>query len=238
MALHGQDGADPFEADGKQHVLNLLDWAIALEGPRVRNNLARARHRNPKATPEQVIRSLERMYISTLAGTGLVTGAAAAAPRVGTGLAMMLSGGQLLARFERSAVFTLSLAEVHGVPIKEVERRQTIVMGILLGEGGAATIARVAGRTGKHWARQVVGNTSVETLQKINRILGDDFVTKYGNTNGIFALNDLVPAVFGAVIGGGISFATATGAVVASRHAFGAPPTSWPRQRAPHSRCP
>ncbi|MBF9130022.1 hypothetical protein I0C86_13795 [Plantactinospora sp. S1510] len=229
MAPRGHDEPDLVEADGRQSVLGLLNWAIAVKRSQVHNNIARARHRNPEATPEQVTRSLERMYVTTLAGTGAVTGAATAAPGVGTGLALTLWGGQTLATFVRSAVFMLSLADVHGVPILEVERRQTLMMGILLGEAGTATIARVSERTGKHWAREVVGNTPLETLRKINRILGNDFITKYGNTNGIIVLNDLVPAVFGAVIGSGLSFVAASGAVAASRLAFGAPPTSWPR---------
>ncbi|MFF8564169.1 hypothetical protein ACF06N_04290 [Streptomyces albidoflavus] len=46
-------------------------------------NIVRARRRNPEATPAQVIRGLERMYVTSLTGTGAAVGGTAAAPGVG-----------------------------------------------------------------------------------------------------------------------------------------------------------
>ncbi|MCF2436017.1 hypothetical protein LV779_22925 [Streptomyces thinghirensis] len=62
----------------------------------MRKNIARARQRNPDATPAEVIRSLERMYVSALTGSGAAVGGAAAAPGVGTGVALALSAGETL----------------------------------------------------------------------------------------------------------------------------------------------
>lgn len=59
--------------------------------------------------------------------------------------------GETLSSLELSVVFALSPAEVHGVPVDEVERRRTIVMGIMLGGPDSATITKVAERTGQHW---------------------------------------------------------------------------------------
>ena len=81
-----------------QAVLDLLDKAIGLQTPLVRKNIARARQRNPEATPAEVIRTLERMYVSALAGTGAAVGGAAAAPGVGTGIALALSAARLCSR--------------------------------------------------------------------------------------------------------------------------------------------
>ncbi|MEV0569006.1 hypothetical protein [Dactylosporangium sp. NPDC050588] len=64
----------------------MLDRAIGVHGSLVARNVARARQRNPDATPAQVIRNLERMYVSALAGTGAAVGGAATAPGVGTGI--------------------------------------------------------------------------------------------------------------------------------------------------------
>ena len=101
-------------------------------------------------------------------------------------------------------------------------------MGIMLGGTGSATIARVAERTGQHWGRQVVAKVPVETLRQINRILGRNFVTKYGTKQGIIVLGRVAPFGIGAVIGGGANAAIATLTVRAGRRAFGPPPTSWP----------
>ncbi|MFI8892588.1 hypothetical protein [Streptomyces paradoxus] len=227
MATGAHNGPVP-EADVRgQRVLVLLDKAIDSQSQLVRKNIARARQRNPEATPAQVIRNLERMYVSALTGTGAAVGGTAAAPGVGTGVALALSAGEALSSLELSALFALSLAEVHGVPIDEIERRRTIVMGIMLGGSGSATITKVAERTGQHWGRQVVTKVPVETLRQINKILGKNFVTKYGTKQGIIVLGRVAPFGIGAVIGGGANAAMATLAVRAGRRAFGTPPTSW-----------
>ncbi|MGW3432764.1 hypothetical protein ACWDHW_33145 [Streptomyces melanosporofaciens] len=228
MATDVLDGSVPAAAERGQRVLDLLDKAIAGQSPLVRKNIARARDRNPEATPAQVIRNLERMHVRALTGTGAAVGGVAAAPGVGTGVALALSAGGTLSSLELSALFALSIAEVHGVSIDEIERRRTIVMGIMLGGSGSATIGKVAERTGQHWGRQAVAKVPAETLRQINRILGKNFVTKYGTKQGIIVLGRVAPFGIGAVIGGGANAALATLAVRAGRRAFGPPPTSWP----------
>ncbi|MEU7948847.1 hypothetical protein AB0C50_29550 [Micromonospora taraxaci] len=216
-----------------QRVLELLDKAIALQSPLVQKNIARARQRNPEATPAEVIRNLERMYVSALTGAGAAVGGTAAAPGVGTGVALALSAGEALSSLQLSALFALSIAEVHGVRIDEVERRRTIVMGIMLGGSGSATITKVAERTGQHWGRQVVAKVPVTTLRQINKVLGRNFVVKFGTKQGVIVLGRVAPFGIGAVIGGGANAALAALAVRASRRAFGPPPTSWPRPAPP-----
>jgi hypothetical protein len=228
MATGAHDGPVPEAAVRGQRVLDLLDKAIDIQSALVRKNIARARQRNPEATPAQVIRNLERMYVSALTGTGAAVGGTAAAPGVGTGVALALSASEMFSSLELSALFALSLAEVHGVPIDEIERRRTIVMGIMLGGSGSATIAEAAGRTGQHWGRQIVGKVPVETLRQINKILGKNFVTKYGTKQGIIVLGRVAPFGVGAVIGGGANAAIGSLTVRAGRRAFGPPPTSWP----------
>ncbi|MEV0005395.1 hypothetical protein AB0H28_24340 [Micromonospora sp. NPDC050980] len=228
MTSDALDGPVSEVAVPGQRVLDLLDKAIAVQSPLVRKNIARARQRNPEATPEEVIRNLERMYVSALTGTGAAVGGAAAAPGVGTGIALALSAGEALSSLELSALFALSIAEVHGVGIDEIERRRTIVMGIMLGGSGSATITKVTERTGQHWGRQVVAKVPMETLRQINKVLGRHFVTKYGTKQGIIVLGRVAPFGIGALIGGGANAAMATLAVKASRRAFGPPPPSWP----------
>ncbi|MEV3872482.1 hypothetical protein [Streptomyces sp. NPDC049906] len=221
------DASEP-AADGRgQRTLALLDKAIEAQSPLVRKNIARARQRNPEATPEQVIRNLERMYVSALAGTGAAVGGTAAAPGVGTGVALALSAGEAFSSLELSALFALSIAEVHGIPLHEVERRRTIVMGVMLGGTGSTTITKVAERTGQHWGRQVVAKVPAETLRQINKVLGRNFITKYGTKQGIIVLGRVAPFGIGAVIGGGANAAVATFTVKAARRAFGPPPASW-----------
>ncbi|WP_305786279.1 hypothetical protein [Symbioplanes lichenis] len=230
MTVDVPDGTGPEAAVRGQRVLDLLDKAIDVQSPLVRKNIARARQRKPEASPAEVIRTLERMYVSALTGTGAAVGGSAAAPGVGTGVALALSAGEFLSSLELSALFALSVAEIHGVPIDELERRRTIVMGIMLGGSGSATIGKVAERTGQHWGRQIVAKVPGETLRQINKVLGRHFITKFGTKQGIIVLGRVAPFGIGAVIGGGANAALAALAVRAARHAFGAPPDSWPAE--------
>jgi hypothetical protein len=227
MAPGAPEGADPATAVPGQRVLDLLDKAINAQSQLVQKNLVRARQRNPAAPPAHVIRNLERMYVGALTGTGAAVGGAAAAPGVGTAIALALSAGEAVSSLELSALFALSIAEVHGVPIDELERRRTIVMGIMLGGTGSATITKAAERTGQHWARQFVAKVPVEALRQINKVLGRNFVVKYGTKQGVIVLGRVAPFGIGAVIGGGANAALATVAVRAARRAFGPAPTSW-----------
>lgn len=228
MTTGASNELEPSQTVSGQRVLDLLDKAITAQSPLVRKNIARARHRDPEASPAQVIRTLERIYISALTGTGTAVGATAAAPAVGTAAALALSAGEALTSLQLSALFALSIAEVHGVQIDEIERRRTIVMGVLLGGSGSKSIAKVAERTGQHWGRQVVAKVPVETLRQINKVLGPNFVTKYGTRQGIIVLGRVTPFGIGAVIGGGANAALATLAVKTARRAFGPPPATWP----------
>ncbi|CAM5237930.1 EcsC family protein OS=Streptomyces cyaneofuscatus OX=66883 GN=G3I52_07230 PE=4 SV=1 [Streptomyces cyaneofuscatus] len=88
MATDAFDEQAPEEAIRGQRVLALLDKAVEAQSSLVRKNIVRARQRNPEATPAEVIRSLERMYVSALTGTGAAVGGTAAAPGVGTGIAL------------------------------------------------------------------------------------------------------------------------------------------------------
>lgn len=210
-----------------------LDRALNLNGAMVRKNIARARQRRPDASPAQVTKTLERMYLSALTGQGAAVGATAAAPGVGTGIVLALVGGEVLSALELTTLFALSLAEIHGIPMDEIERRRTLVMGIMLGSSGASTIPKVAERTGQHWAREIVAKVPRSTLVQVNHVLGQNFVTKYGTKQGIIILGQVVPFGFGAVIGGGGNALLAWSAILAARRAFGEAPATWPERLQP-----
>ena len=213
-----------------------FDKALLLQGTVIEKHIARARQRNPKASPTDVVRNLEWIYRTAQTGTGAAVGAAAAAPGVGTGVGLAMAGGELLSSLQLTTLFVLSLAQVHGVRIDELERRQTLVMGILLGGGGGETVQKVAERTGQHWAKQIVANVPRESLKKINGVLGRNFVTLYGTRQGIVVLGKVVPFGIGAVIGGGANLLSAEAAVRASRRAFGSAPSSWTATLTPEQR--
>jgi len=113
------------------------------------------------------------------------------------------------------------------VRMDEVERRRTLVMGILIGGGSAETISRISERTGQHWAKQIVARVPAAKLKQINKVLGPNFITKYGTRQGILVLGKVVPFGIGAAIGGGSNLVFAETAIRASRRAFGPAPATW-----------
>jgi len=104
----------------------------------------------------------------------------------------MLSAGEMLSSFKYGALFALSLAEIHGVPIDDLEPR-AIVMGVLLGGSGSSTIQPFAEHTGQHWALQAVAKVPAEILRRINRVLSRNFLTKYGTKQGVIVLGRVAP---------------------------------------------
>ncbi|WP_420313287.1 hypothetical protein ACOB87_44105 [Streptomyces sp. YS-B37] len=221
MAADTPDGRVPATARGQQ----TLDQMIDTQRPLARRNIARARQRNPEATPAQVIRDLEWKYIRDIAGRGAVAGAAAAAPILGT---RSVSAGEALSSLQLRTLFALSIAEVHGVPDDEDERLRLIAGGAVLSGIGSAVIPRLAGRTGPHWGRRMVASVPMARLDQINGVLGNNFVTKHGTKQGIVVLGQLAPLGCGAAIGGGTNAALAALHVRTARRVFGPPPMSWP----------
>ncbi len=209
-------------------VVSVLDEALNVQRPIVLSALERARERYPEDRPATVARRISWQYRAALAGSGAAVGGAAAAPGVGTGVGLALSLGETATSLEVTVLYVLTLAELHGLRVHEVERRRTLMLSILAGGSGPQIIEKAAGRTGRHWGRAVVRSIPVDTLRSINRVLGRNFVTKYGTKQGIVVLGRVAPFGFGVAIGGGANALLAESVIRGSRLAFGAPPTVWP----------
>jgi hypothetical protein len=123
-----------------------------VQQPVLARHVQRLRKRRPDATPADVVASLEKQYLAAVTGTGAAVGGTAAAPGVGTGVALALSAGEVVGFLEASALCCLAVAEVHGVRIDDLERRRTLLLAVVLGDSGANVIEKAAGRTGRHWA--------------------------------------------------------------------------------------
>ncbi|GAA2669634.1 MULTISPECIES: hypothetical protein [Actinosynnema] len=75
--------------------------------------------------------------------------------------------------------------------------------------------------------------TPAEVIRALERVLGRNFITKYGTKQGIVVLGRAVPFGIGAVIGGGAGATAAALTVRAARHAFGPAPQTWPEPPRP-----
>lgn len=205
-----------------------LDKAVQISRPEIIKHIEQSRRSRPNATPAEIIGVLGNRFTASVAGTGAAAGATAAAPGVGTTVSVALAAGDAVTYTGIAALYTFALAEIYDVPITELERRRTILLGILIGDTGANTVQQMAGRTGPHWARKIVAGIPVSTLKQINKVLGKNFVTKYGTKQGILVLGKTIPFGIGAVIGGAGNAAFAQFTIRSARRAFGPPPKDWP----------
>lgn len=208
-------------------VLKAVDKALSIQQPVIDAHLARVRRDRPNASPAEVVRRLNKQLMAATTSSGAAVGAAAAAPGVGTSVALALGAGESVAFLEASALYALALASIHGIQVADLERRRTLFLAIMLGEGGAAAVQKVAERTGQHWARQVVQRIPMSQINAINKVLGRNFVTKYGTKQGIVVLGRTVPFGIGAIIGGSANAAMSTMVIRSARRAFGPPPNEW-----------
>ncbi|MGL5817999.1 MAG: hypothetical protein ACRCYR_10575 [Phycicoccus sp.] len=171
---------------------------------------------------------LGRRFTAAVSATGAASGGAAAVPGIGTPAALGLALGDVAGFTGVAALYVLSLAEIHDLPVTELERRRTLVLGVLLGDAGANSVQKVAARTGTHWGRAVVNAVPVQSLRQVNRVLGKNFVTKFGTKQGILVLGKQVPFGIGAAIGGVGNTAFARMTVRSAKRAYGPAPEHWP----------
>ncbi|MGH3902054.1 MAG: hypothetical protein ACRDTA_28140 [Pseudonocardiaceae bacterium] len=213
--------------DPTRMLLRGLERAIGVQRSPVADYVARLRRARPDATPAEIIAVLEKQYLATVTGTGAAVGGAAAAPGVGTVLALTLSGGETAVFLEVTALFALAVAEVHGVRVDEVERRRTLVLAVVLGDRGAMLVEKVSGRTGQHWADLLPDVMPMSSITAINKTLGRWFLTRYARRQGVLAIGKIAPFGIGAAIGGAGNRAFGRLVVNTSRRVFGLPPTGF-----------
>lgn len=233
MATEDQrDGAVAEEG----RILRLLRRAIEVQQPMVAAHVRRLRERHPEESAQEICKRLERQYLAAVTGSGAAVGAAAAAPGVGTATSLAVSAGESVTSLEAAALFVLSVAEVHGIHLGHVERRMTLVLSVLLGDGGATFVSKTAGRTGKYWGRLLTDAIPMANINQVNRILGARFVTRYGTRQGIIVLGRAAPFGIGAGIGAAGNAAVGWSVVKGVRRAFGDPPEATEPPSGRHSK--
>jgi hypothetical protein len=201
-----------------------LDSAVSVSGTEVERFIAAARLRRTDMSDTDLLRALERSYTGLVATTGAAAGGVAAAPAVGLAGGAVAGIADAGAFTMATAVYVLAVASVHGIEVADLERRKTLLLAILGGPGGVAVVEKAAGRTGAHWGKKVTQSVSMDVIRRVNRVLGRNFVTKYGTKQGILVIGKVMPFGIGAAIGAGGNATMARLVVRATRSAFGPTP--------------
>ncbi|WP_285725653.1 hypothetical protein [Psychromicrobium xiongbiense] len=212
----------------------LLERAIESQRPLVRANLRRLQKR-PDVSVARVARTLDRDYLSAVSGTGAAIGAVAVIPGLGTVASLGVSAATTLVFLEATALYALSMAELHGAHLDDPDRARAAVMAIMLGEEGAVLMQSLAGRAmtgagtpmtawgnalGKSWGRKVPASAVKLVVSQVQR----RFIRRFAVEQGGAALGRLLPFGVGAVIGAGANYLMGRSVVKATRLAFGEAP--------------
>jgi hypothetical protein len=209
--------------DAKSLVQRGLDKALVAQQPLARKHVERLRRVHPSDTPQELIRRLDRYYLAGITASGGASGAAGIVPgaAIPTGLA------DTMLFTEASVLYTLSLAEVHDLHPEDLERRKLLVLTVLLGDGAVKALDKAVGRTGPYWARRIVSAIPMSAINRVNKVLGPRFITKYGTKQGVLVLSKQVPLGIGAALGASGNHVLGRLTIRSARAVFGAPPASW-----------
>jgi len=210
-----------------------LDQALTLPSSTVRAHVDSLRRKNPEASPQQIINLLTREYSLVLQGAGGAVGAAAAFPGVGTGVSMILSGGDVATFFSASAAYALCVAEVHGVEGDDLDRRRALLLATVLGESGARSVEEVSGKSAAAWGTALMTTMPKSTIRQVNKVLTRRFVKRQIAKQTSLMMGRIIPFGIGAVVGVAGGRALAKTVVHQATKAFGPAPAQFVRPVTP-----
>ena len=143
-----------------------IDKAIEVQYSVVANHVQRVRRRHPGAEPAEIIAALEKQYLATVTYGGAAAGAAAATPGSGSKMARKLIAAEAATFLEATALFTLAVAEVHGMAMHDVERRRMLLLAIVFGSGRPG-LARSANRVHRWLVARYCAKRWVLAISKV-----------------------------------------------------------------------
>jgi hypothetical protein len=209
-----------------------VERALRAQQPAVAAYIAKARRKDPLASPAEVITALNRQYLITVGGTGAAAGGVAFVPAIGTAAALATGAAEAIAALDASVLYTLAVAEVYGLRTEDLERRRALVLAVVLGEGATKLMEKVTGGS-KHWASELLNVLPLPKLGPVNQTLVRWFVKRYATRQGALAFGRALPLGVGVVIGAVGNLATARVVIHSTERAFGPPPLDWPDGPAP-----
>jgi hypothetical protein len=215
--------------------LRSIDKALAIQRPVVLAHLRGIRRRHPHATPQELIRILERRYLAAVTTGGAAVGVTAVVPGIGTGITLALSGVETAGFLEATALFTQSVSEVHGIAVSDPDRARALVMTMMLGREGADLVRNWAGQaTGggvarnRYWGEIITSGLPQLVVGPLADRLKSTFLKQFALRGGTSLLAKAIPFGVGAVIGGTGNHLLGRKVLQSSRLAFGTPPFVMP----------
>jgi len=220
-----------------------IDAVLSIQRPVVVAHLRGIRRRSPNATPEQIVRILERRYLAAVTTGGAAVGATAVIPGISTGITLVLSGVETAGFLEATALFAQSVAEVHGIAIDNPDRARALVMTLMLGNEGIDLVRQFAGQASgsgiarnAYWGELITNTMPKAVMGTVVDRLRHVFVRQFAVRGGAGIIGKAIPFGIGAAIGGAGNHILGRRVLRQSRLAFGAPPPVLPHELEPRER--
>lgn len=217
-----------------------LDRVLAIQRPLVLAHIRSIRLRNPLATPDQLVRILERRYLAAVTAGGAAVGATAVVPGIGTGITLALSGIETVGFVESTALYAQSLAEVHGIAIDNPDRARALVMTLMLGKEGVDLVAQLTKQaTGRgasrssYWGELVTKSLPRAAVGPTVDGLKSMFLKRFAAAGTTSFLGKALPFGVGAAVGGAGNHLLGRRVLTTSRRAFGVAPAVLPAELEP-----
>lgn len=225
-----RDGSAEPPGTAAKVLSQILERGTRVQAPAIKAYVDRLRQHNPDATPAEIVTKLEKHYLAAVMASGAAVGSAAAFPGIGTLVALSAVAGETVVFLEATAVYSLALAEVYGIPADHRERRRTLVLSVLVGEESKHAVVDLLGpgRTSGAWLSDGAATLPLPAVSQLNSRLLRYFVKRYTLKRGAIAFGKLLPVGIGAVVGGVGNRLMGKKIIANARMAFGNPPQRWP----------
>ncbi|MCP3989081.1 MAG: EcsC family protein [Actinomycetia bacterium] len=210
-------------------ILAAVDRAVDQRWDRA---LVRA-HEASGETLDERLKAVTKTLSRELVSLGAATGAAAAAPGLGTAGAVSMLVAEVGWFGLRATDQIMTIGALYGrVESTPDERRAWVLSVLAFGEQAAEEFVNLLGevdhevamRSGKV-AVVLAGimqgdKATVDTLRRVNTMLAARVMAKYGSNRGMVTLGRLLPFGVGAVIGGGVNWTLSRALTRQSRRFF------------------
>jgi hypothetical protein len=198
---------------------------LGVQRPLVLAYVKRLRAKRPGASAEVLIAVAERDFLRAVTGTGAAGGATAVIPGIGTAAALGVSAGVTVAFLEASALYAQTVAELHGVAVRDPEQAKLLVMAVILGDEAAGLLSGVSeqivdGSTGPWGAAVSTLGGQGGTWSMVGKELQSRFLRRFAASQTAGAMGRALPFGIGAAVGGVSSRVLGRRVVVSTRRAF------------------
>jgi hypothetical protein len=200
------DATHPSADDRAERAAAPGTWRHAVDVPHAASlrTARKLREDFPGATPAQLVEIATRRFMRRVGVESGAVGAAAAWPGVGTAVSATASGAQLVAFVSEAAHYTLVVAHLHGIDLRDPAKRTSLVLAVLTGREGAEYISAQLGIESVAWFRDSFLHIRTASAHQFNHLMTRWLRSKVVSRATTSTLGRILPFGVGAAVGWGI----------------------------------